>query len=36
MLNNIAEFWNRMGWKMAYAGIAIVWFIMMAAIFGFN
>jgi len=36
MLNNIAVFWNRIGWKMAYAAIVIVWLIMMVVIFGFN
>lgn len=34
MFTNIAEFWNRIGWKLAYGTIVVVWLIMMAVIFG--
>ncbi len=36
MFNNIAEFWNKTGWKLAYGAIVVVWFIMMTVIFGFK
>lgn len=33
MFTNVAEFWNRIGWKLAYGAIVVIWFVMMAAIF---
>lgn len=34
MLKNFAVFWDNTGWKMAYAGIVVLWVAVMVAIFG--